>query len=88
MNFEQLLDTNTPFDQNKLNLLDQIVMGFYTTANPTDVIYYIKNILNLYFMEFDIIFFSFFYNTHTITYTYTNFYIYFYIKFKSLFNYS
>jgi len=37
MNFEQILENSTPFDQNKLNLLDQIVMVFYTTANATDV---------------------------------------------------
>lgn len=39
MNYEQILETSTPFDQNKLNLLDQVVMIFYTTANANDVRY-------------------------------------------------
>ena len=37
MNFEQILDTSTPFDQTKLDILDQVVMIFYTTPNASDV---------------------------------------------------
>ena len=33
MDFSQLLNTSTPFDQNKLNLLEQVVNVLYTTTN-------------------------------------------------------
>ena len=36
MDFNQLLNTSTPFDQNKLNLLDQVVNALYTTKNPQE----------------------------------------------------
>jgi hypothetical protein len=38
MNYEQILDTSTPFTEQKLNLLDQIVMIFYNTTNNNEVI--------------------------------------------------
>jgi len=38
MNFNQLLDTSTPFDANKLALLEQVVNVLYsTTTNQNDV---------------------------------------------------
>ncbi len=37
MNYEQILDTSTPFTEQKLNLLDQIVMIFYNTTNNNEV---------------------------------------------------
>ena len=36
MDPNQLLNTSTPFDQNKLNLLDQVVNALYTTKNPQE----------------------------------------------------
>lgn len=33
-----LLDSNIPFDQNKLALLDNVVNTFYTTKNNSDVL--------------------------------------------------
>ncbi len=38
MDFSQLLNTTTPFDETKLNLFDQVVTTFYTTKNNNDVI--------------------------------------------------
>lgn len=38
MNYEQILDSNTPFNDQKLSSLDQIVTIFYTTKNNTEVI--------------------------------------------------
>ena len=37
MDFSQLLNTSTPFDENKLNLLENVVTTFYTTKNNNDV---------------------------------------------------
>ena len=37
MDFNQLLNTSTPFDSNKLNLLEQVVNVLYTTTNNNDV---------------------------------------------------
>ena len=37
MDFSQLLNTSTPFDQTKLNLLEQVINVFYTTINNQDV---------------------------------------------------
>ena len=36
MDFSQLLNTSTPFDQTKLNLLEQVINIFYTTNNNQD----------------------------------------------------
>lgn len=36
-NPQSLLDTSTPFDQLKSQLLDSIVLTFYTTKNNTEV---------------------------------------------------
>jgi hypothetical protein len=33
----QLLDPNTPFDENKLNILETIVTTFYKTSNQNEV---------------------------------------------------
>jgi hypothetical protein len=33
----QLLNTSTPFDENKLNLLEQVVTTFYSTKNQNEV---------------------------------------------------
>ena len=32
-----LLNTNLPFDENKLQILDQVVNVFYKTSNSTEV---------------------------------------------------
>lgn len=47
MDFNQLLNTSTPFDSNKLNLLEQVVNVLYTTTNNNDVsdIFYFMIIL-------------------------------------------
>ena len=37
MDFSQLLNTDTPFDANKLAILDQVVNVLYTTTNNNDV---------------------------------------------------
>ncbi len=37
MDFSQLLNTSTDFDQNKLALLEQVVNILYTTSNNQDV---------------------------------------------------
>ena len=37
MDASQLLNTQIPFDQAKLNLLDQVTNTFYTTTNQQDV---------------------------------------------------
>ena len=38
MDFNQLLDTSTPFDANKLAILEKVVDVLYaTTTNPNDV---------------------------------------------------
>lgn len=37
MDINQLLNNSTPFDQNKLNLLDTVTNILYTTANNNDV---------------------------------------------------
>ena len=43
MDFNQLLDTSTPFDSNKLALLEKVVEVLYaTTTNPNDVSTYYK----------------------------------------------
>jgi len=36
MDFAQLLNTSTPFDQNKLAILEQVINIFYTTTNNQD----------------------------------------------------
>ena len=38
MNFDLLLDINTPFNEEKLALLDKIVTIFYTTKLNNEVI--------------------------------------------------
>ena len=38
MNFEKILDASTPFNEEKLALLDQIVIVFYTTKSNEEVI--------------------------------------------------
>ena len=37
MDFNQILDTSTPFDEKKLELLDKITNVFYTTYNNNEV---------------------------------------------------
>jgi hypothetical protein len=37
MNFEKILDVNTPFNEEKLHLLDQLVTIFYTTKSNQEV---------------------------------------------------
>jgi len=37
MDFSQLLNTSTPFDETKLELLERVVTTFYTTKNNQDV---------------------------------------------------
>lgn len=37
MDFSQLLNTSTDFDQNKLALLEQVINILYTTTNNQDV---------------------------------------------------
>ena len=37
MDFSQLLNTSTEFDQNKLAILEQVVNILYTTTNNEDV---------------------------------------------------
>ena len=36
MDFTQLLNTSTPFDQTKLQILEQVINVFYTTTNNQD----------------------------------------------------
>jgi hypothetical protein len=36
-----LLDSNIPFDDNKLSLFEKIVTTFYTTKNNNDVIHFL-----------------------------------------------
>ncbi len=50
MDFNQLLNTSTPFDSNKLNLLEQVVNVLYTTTNNNDVRENIN--ISLYFYYF------------------------------------
>ena len=49
MDFSQLLNTSTEFDQNKLAILEQVVNILYTTTNNEDVRKYLNLFLFLFY---------------------------------------
>lgn len=54
MDFSQLLNTSTNFDENKLVLLEQVVQTLYNTTNNNDVsksiFYSLYNLIYLVFL--------------------------------------